>query len=422
MEKKTGKRRGMDRRTFIKVSGVGIAGLAGGMIPFTVESKPKDILIGDIHPTSGGLAEYGKHCQHGVQLAVEHVNAAGGIKSMGGAKLKLIAGDSEGKPEVGMRAAEKLIQDGVVVINGAFQSSVTFATTQVGEKHRIPTVMDFAMADKILARGYKYCFRLMANTDMASKQWATFTTELAKYKSVDVKTVVIIHENTLYGSSFAPKAKVYIEKAGLKVLSVIAYPYNTADLSSEVSKIKALKPDIIAPISYTPDAILLTKTLASQKVMSKGYIGISSAGHGSGAYGKALGKLAEFNVTQSAFGNAKHPKFPSFAADYKARFGVPPNSSPSCYNYSAGLLIADALERAGSSDPKNIRDAIAKSDFKDHLLCGGPITFDETGQNKNVISPFAQIFNGSHSVVWPKEFALAEPVFPMPSWDKILKG
>ena len=262
----------------------------------------------------------------------------------------------------------------------------------------------------------------MPNTDMASEQWATFTTELAKSKGVDVKTVVIIHENTLYGSSFAPKAKTYIEKAGLQVLDIIAYPYNTADLSSEVAKIKALNPDIIAPISYTPDAILLTKALASQKVNPKGYIGISSAGHGSGGYAKALGKLAEFNMTQSAFGNEKSPLYPSFAADYKSKFGVEPNSSPSCYNYSAGLLIADALERAGSSNPKDIRDALAKSNLKEHLLCGGPITFDEVGQNKNVISPLAQIFDGAYKVVWPKDFALADPVFPMPSWEEILKS
>lgn len=413
---------GIGRRTFLKTAGAGAVGLALGGLPLRVSAAaPKEILIGDIHPTSGGIAEYGKACQDGTRLAIEQVNAAGGIKSLKGAKLKLLAADSEGKPEVGMRAAEKLIQDGAVAIIGPFQSNVAFTTTQIGEKYQVPTVIDFGMADNILTRGFKYSFRLMASTDMASDQWVRFTREMAKAKNVNIKTVVVIHENTLYGTSFAKKAKEAMEKAGLEVLSVISYPYNTADLSSEVSKIKALKPDLIAPISYTPDAILMTKALATLKVNARGYIGISSAGHGSLAYATGLGKLAEFNMTQTAYGNPKAPGYAAFVAGFKKRFNAPPNISPTCYNYSAGLLVADAIHRAGSADPKAIREALARSNFKDHLLCGEAISFDEAGQNKNVVSPFIQVVKGQQVVVWPKKFSQQDPVFPMPSWDEILK-
>jgi len=416
------KNKRIGRRTFLKVSGLGATGFAlGGGLPFRSLAGPKEILIGDIHPTSGGLAEFGKSCRDGTELAVEDINEAGGIKSLGGARLKLLAADSEGKPEVGMKAAERLIQQGVVAIIGAFQSSVTFATTQIGEKYKIPTVIDFGIAENILERGFKYCFRLMPSTDMASEQWANFTMDMAKSKNVDVKTVVIIHENTLYGTSFAKKAKGYIEKAGMEVIAVIPYPYNTADLSSEVSKIKALRPDIIAPISYTPDAILLTKALASQKVYAKGYIGLSSAGHGNLAYVTSLGKLAEYNMTQTAFGNRKAARYSSFEAGFKKRFGVEPNVAPACYNYSAALLLADAMERVGSAEPTAVRDALVKSSFRDHLLPGETISFDEIGQNKSVISPFIQVFQGRQYVVWPKKFAQKKVVFPMPSWDEILK-
>ena len=411
---------GIGRRTFLKAAGA--AGLVLGGMPLRLSAaEPKEILIGDIHPTSGGNAEYGKACQDGTRLAVEQINAAGGIKSLKGAKLKLLTADSEGKPEVGMRAAEKLIQEGIVALLGPYMSNVAFATTQIGEKYQIPSVMDFGIADNILTRGFKYTFRLMPSTDMAAEQWATFTREIAKAKNVEVKTVVIIHENSLYGTSFAKKAKENIEKAGMEVLSVIPYPFNTADLSSEVSKIKALKPDIIAPISYTPDAILLTKALATLKVYAKGYIGISSGGHGSLAYPTGLGKLAEFNMTQTAFGNPNAPRYPAFVAEFKKRFNAPPNSSPASYNYSGALLLADAINRAGSADPKAIREALAKSNFKDHVLAGEAIAFDEVGQNKNVVSPFIQVIKGEQIVVWPKKFAQKDPVFPMPTWDEILK-
>lgn len=421
MKKRSKIRLGMGRRAFLKITGAGALGLAMGGIPFRTSAQPKEILIGDVHPTSGAQAEYGKACQDGTGLAVEHINAGGGIKSLGGTKLKLILADSEGKPEVGMRAAEKLIQQGVVGIIGAYQSNVTLVITQIGEKYQIPTIIDFGIADDILARGFKYCFRLMPSTDMGSEQGITFLTEIAKYKNVSLKTVVIIHENTLFGTSLSKKSNKYIEKAGMEVISVIPYPYNTADLSSEVAKIKALHPDVIYPISYTPDAILLTKTLAIHKVYAKAYIGLLSAGHGSLGYVKSLGKMAEYNMAQTAFGNPKAPKFAPFVADFKRRFGKDPDIVPACYNYSAGLLLANAIERAGSADPGAIRDTLAKSNFKDHLLCGDPISFDEVGQNKNVVAPLVQIFRGEQYVVWPKRFAQKEPVFPMPSWDEILK-
>jgi branched-chain amino acid transport system substrate-binding protein len=411
---------GMERRTFLKIVGAGTIGFAlGGGIPSRALAA-KEILIGDIHPTTGGSAEFGKACQDGTQLAVEQINAAGGIKSLGGAKLKLLLANSEGKPEVGMRAAEKMIQEGVVAMIGAFQSSVTFVTTQIGEKYQIPTVCEFGIADEILTRGFKYVFRIMPSTDMASEQWATFTKDMAKSKNIEVKTVVIIHENSLFGTSFAKKAKGYIEKAGMELMAVIPYPSNTADLSSEVSKIKALGPDVIAPISYTSDAILMTKALASQKAYAKFYVGLSSAGHISLGYVQSLGKLAEYNMTQAAYGNLNSPKFSSFVSAYQKRFGGPPNIAPVVYNYSAALILADAIERASSADPKAIRDALAKSNFKDHLLCGEAISFDEVGQNKIVVSPFMQVFKGEYLVVWPKKYAQREPVIPMPSWDEIL--
>jgi branched-chain amino acid transport system substrate-binding protein len=165
----------------------------------------------------------------------------------------------------------------------------------------------------------------------------------------------------------------------------------------------------------------MTKTLASHKVYAKGYIGLSSVGHAADYYGKALGKLADNTMSQGATVNYNHPQLSSIVADYKKKFGSAPVVSPSLYNYSAILLLADAIERAGSTNPKAIRDALAKSNFKGHLLCGDVISFDETGQNKDVVSPFNQFYKGENLVVWPRKFGVRDPVFPMPTWDEILK-
>jgi branched-chain amino acid transport system substrate-binding protein len=153
-------RKAVDRRTFLKVAGAaGAATLVGGF-PYVVRAKPKEVLIGTIHPLSGGLAQAGNGLKTGVVLAAEEINRAGGIKSLGGAKLKLIHADSGGKPEIGVSEAERLIKEGVVATFGCYQSSVTFAVTQIHEKYKTPFLITLAISEKILQRGFKYTFRV----------------------------------------------------------------------------------------------------------------------------------------------------------------------------------------------------------------------------------------------------------------------
>ena len=163
-------RKAVDRRTFLKVAGAaGAATLVGGF-PYVVRAKPKEVLIGTIHPLSGGLAQAGNALKTGVVLAAEEINRAGGIKSLGGAKLKLIHADSEGKPQIGVAEAERLIKEGVLATFGCYQSSVTFAVTQIHEKYKTPFLITLAISEKILQRGFKYTFRVSCDSVISVRE------------------------------------------------------------------------------------------------------------------------------------------------------------------------------------------------------------------------------------------------------------
>jgi len=132
------KEKKMNRRTFLKVAGAaGTAAWVGGF-PQVVRSQPKEILVGQIHPLTGGLAQVGTAYKAGIELAIDEINEKGGIKSLGGTKLRLLSADSQGKPEVGVAEAERLIKEGVVATFGCYQSAVAFAVTQIHEKYETP--------------------------------------------------------------------------------------------------------------------------------------------------------------------------------------------------------------------------------------------------------------------------------------------
>ena len=157
------------------------------------------IKIGAVEPLTGAIATIGKNNVNGYRLAVEQINAAGGIKSLGGAKLELLVADTEGKQEVGMSQTESLIEKGVVGLLGAYQSSVTFVTTQVAERNRTLFIVPISVADSITGIGFKYTFRIVETGSMLINQVYQFIVEMGKQTGVESKTAGILYEDTLFG-------------------------------------------------------------------------------------------------------------------------------------------------------------------------------------------------------------------------------
>ncbi len=415
--KKKSKGKELDRRAFLKVAGAtGAAAWLGGF-PSIIRSAPKDILIGEIHPLTGGLAQTGTAFKVGMEIAVEEINAAGGIKSLGGAKLKMLDADSQGKPEVGVAEAERLIKEGVVATFGCYQSAVAIAVTQIHEKYRTPFLITLGISEKILERGFKYTFRTSCDSIISVREIIRLIPKFAKEMGTEVKTIATIYEDTLFGVTMSENAKKHAPEAGLQVVAEIPYNWKTTDLSAEITKLKAAKPDVIVPTGYLPDTILMARTMKELKLNCKGVIGTVSGGLSNPIFAREAGDAAEYMMNGINWPNPLNPKTIAFAKKFQQRMGNPLGED-GAYGYAPVYVLKDALERAKSTDRKAIRDALAATNLSDHILPQDkPIIFDETGQNKNAGILYTQAQKGVMYSVYPKNYAQKSPIFPVPRWE-----
>lgn len=422
----------MNTRNFWRtIMGITVFVLAAALV-FTANAPaqaagPKEVKIGNILPLSGPSASVGIQNKQAIELATEKINAAGGIKALGGAKLVNVFTDSKGDPNVGVTAAEQLINtDKVSLISGAWNSAVTYPSTQVAERYQVPYVVPVSVADKITERGFKYTFRIAAKDSWWAEDQFKFLEEQKKLTKTALKTMAFVYENGDWGTGMAKQWDLLAKKYGYDVVLNEAYPSTASDLTPVVMKIKTKKPDVILLTSNAADAILLTNTMATMKVKAKAIIG-TGGGHADPSFRKNTGKNCEymFDVVEWET-DLGRPQIPALNAEFKKRYGYD-LAGESVDAFASVYVIADAIERAKSADPKKIRDALASTN-----LCVGQgklgidilsydcVKFDETGQNKNagiVLVQFRDIKGTMERVtVYPAKVARKgyKAVFPMP--------
>ena len=382
------------------------------------------VKIGNIEPMSGPSATLGKQGKAAREMAVEEINAAGGVKSLGGAKFELIYADSESKPEKGVAEAERLINtEKVHVLTGCWNSAVTYPTTAVAERYGIPFVVPVSVSDKITDQGFKNVFRIAAKDSWWTKDQFTFLKDLQAEFGTKIETLAFVYENGDWGKGFATQWKKLAEAAGYKVVMDEPYPSTTTDLSPVVQKIKRANPDVLMLVSNAADAILLTNTIAEYKVKVKAIVA-SGGGHADPSFLKAVGKNAQylFDIVEWET-DVNKPGAKEANDKYKAKNGE--NLTGEAVDaYLAMYVIKDALERSASLEPAKIREALAATN-----LSSGPgmivgydaVKFDATGQNENaspVIVQVGDVGKGLERItIWPKNARRAgyTPVFPMPS-------
>lgn len=414
------------RRTFFEqFSVVSVLVVSMVIMGATIQAAAADkvVKVGNIEPLSGPSAAVGEQGKYARELAVEEINAAGGIKSLGGAKLELIYSDSESKPEKGVAEAERLINtEKVNVLTGCWNSAVSYPVSGVAERYGIPFIVPVSVADKITEQGYKYTFRIAAKDGWWTRDQFAFLKDMEKEFNTKLSTVAFVYENGDWGKGMAEGWKKLAEKDGYKVVLDEPYPSTATDLSPVVTKIKRANPDVLMLVSNAADAILLTNTLAEYKVHPKAIIG-SAGGHSDPSFLKSVGKNAQylFDIVEWET-DVNKPGAKEINAKFKAKTGYN-LTGESVDAYVAMYVLADALERAGSLDPVKIRDALAAT-----KLTKGPamiaaydaIEFDQSGQNKNAALCIVQINdigNGFERIsVWPNSARRAgyKPVFPMP--------
>jgi branched-chain amino acid transport system substrate-binding protein len=395
-----------------------LLGTGGGL-----QAADEVVRIGTIIHLSGPSASVGQQGRNAREMAVEEINAAGGIKSLGGAKLEMLYADSESKPEKGVSEAERMINtEKVHLLTGCWNSAVTYPTTAVAERYGIPFVVPVSVADKITEQGFKTVFRIAAKDSWWTRDQFAFLKDMQEEFKTEIKTLAFVYENGDWGKGFASQWRALAEKNGYKIVLDEPYPSTTTDLSPVVQKIRRARPDVLMLVSNAADAILLTNTLADYKVKPKAIIA-SGGGHADPSFLKATGSNARylFDIVEWET-DVNKPGVKEINEKFKARYGYN-LAGESVDAYIAMYVIKDALERAGSTDPVKIREALAKTNLRSGpamIASYDAIEFDATGQNKHAALSIVQINdlgNGLERItVWPKGARRAgyTPVFPMP--------
>jgi branched-chain amino acid transport system substrate-binding protein len=400
----------IDRRNF------GVGAMATGAVlaaPAIVRAQSGALKIGSLLPRSGFEALTGQFCQGGIDLAKTMV------KEMG-YNFEVIDADTESKPEVARTQAEKLIRDGCNILVGAFDSGQTLAIAQVCEQNGVPIVVNIAADPAITAQGYKFVFRNFPTAVMLGNNGLALFAELFKATHTAPKTAVLMHVNDTFGEAMVKGINGYDQRVGLpfKIVEDIGYSPQTNDLSAEVAKAKAAKADLLVVVHRLNDIILMIREMVKQRYEPMGIISPGSPGMQFKQFFKALGKYADYCITNQPWMDPKQAMSKRVVDAYQKA-----NPDQNCtleigFTFESILICADAAKRAGSTKPQALVEALKATNITERVMLGGAITFDEHGQNVHLPSATTENLHGKPMVVLPASNAEAKPVFPMPSWSQ----
>lgn len=406
-------------------SGAGIAGLAltlaacsgsavsaaGGGESSTGESVD-EVLIGALHPLTGSNAADGQQMANAAQLAVDAVNEAGGIASLGGADLVLETGDTQGTPETGQSEATRLIEDGAVALVGTFQSGTSANVASVAERNQVPFVMDVSALDEILEQGYQYSFRLQPNASLMGEQGAAALAALAEDSGTPVDQVAFLYEQGNYGAAVYEGFQAAADEAGITVDPVISYDATAvSDMTTQISQVAASGADVLAVAGYYRDSLLAAQAVDTVKPDLQAVFGVANGAYDQPAFVADAPSGGEGYFDANYHWDVTNPDAVALAELYEETYGEPIRTS-AVLTYDAVMVVAGAIEEAGSTDPTAIRDAIADTDYEPLVVSQGLVSFDETGQNTNAGIVVMQVQDAAVTQVFPNELAEAAYRFP----------
>jgi branched-chain amino acid transport system substrate-binding protein len=402
----------LSRRTFLRSTALGATAVADLLhAPAILRAQGAAVKIGVLHPVSGALSYSGQQGRLGATMAIDDVNASGGIKALGGAKFDPMLGDAQSTPDGGNAEVEKMNAAAVCAVIGGYASAICLSASQTAARYELPYVVDVGVVDSIVTRGLKNTFRFGPGFGVIAKTALDNLVTINNQVGKPAKTVMIVHEDSAFGAGLAKLLNAQLPDRGFQVLETISHPTPTREFENVVLKIKAQNPDLVIPANYYNEYVLLARTMQQQRVHPKGIYSVLGGAASSYKFVKEFPEAAQYIMDCNHWFDPKNPK----ALDLKKR--VEDKGQFYTYevymNYSCILLLADAIERAASTDRAKITEALASSTFSSHVMPYGPTRFVD-GQNQGAAPVNTQVLGKDIQVILPAQFASAKPVFPMP--------
>jgi branched-chain amino acid transport system substrate-binding protein len=377
------------------------------------------VAIGSLHPLTGPLATNGSQMDDAVAMAVEDINSAGGIEALDGAELEVLSSDTQGDPATAQDEAQRLAEEGAVALVGTYQSAATTNVARMAERLQVPLVIDVTVADEILQQGYQYTFRIQPDATGMGTFGARYLRQISEQAGSPVQSVSYIHESSEFGTSVFGAFAAEAEQLGIEIANETTYDaLAVSDLTSEVTQAAAAQPEVIVVTGYYEDGLILTSNLSSVRPDVEGIYGVANAAFDAPQFPGDAGDSGRSFLSTNYHWDATSERARDIRERFQERTGQEMRTE-AMYSYQGVEVIAEALERAGSSEPQALRDAISETSLETDLLpFPGPIEFDDTGQNVNARPISMQVQEGEVLQVYPEEFAEERPVFPAVPWNE----
>jgi branched-chain amino acid transport system substrate-binding protein len=396
-------------------------------------AQVKEVVIGVLYPMTGPVAQIGIDNRNIINVAVDIINNGAninlplaktkGLPRLGGAKVRVVFVDHQGKPDLGLTEAERLItQEKVHALFGAYFSSVTNTASQVAERMGIPFVNGDSSSPALTERGFKWFFRTSPHDGHFSLVMFDFMKDLEKKRNIKFKSVAILNEDTTFGTDSSKVQEELAKKYGYEVVAKIPFRTGTTSLDAEVGRLKGANADILLPSLYTSDAILLTRTMRNLDYNPKMIIA-QDAGYTDPKFVTEMGKQAEAALTRAPFAldlAARKPLIPVIDEMFKKVSGGRELADVSARAFTGFMTLVDAINRAGSTDPAAIQKALRETNIPaDQLIMPWTgVKFDQKGQNVGVRAILQQLQGGSYHTVYPFDLAAKDVIYPIPAWSQ----
>lgn len=391
------------------------------------------VKIGAILPLTGGAAATGVKLQAAMEVAQEIINGehpeiaiplaeTAGLPNLGGAKIEITFADHQGNPEIAKSEAERLIDEGVAGLVGAYQSSATKPASQAAEQYGIPFVAGSSSSAALTERGLQYFVRVAPNDDMATEMFFDYLVYLNENFDANIKSVAVVNIDNEYGVHAREMVHKWLDEKygalGFELAGEVSYATDVTNVDTEVQQIKALNADAIFHASYIADITMFVNKYKEASVTPKAVLNYCG-GFQDPQFTVNLGHDGDYFAGDAAFSTEKLPTMPELTLIndlYKAKTGVDLDG-PALEEFASVMVLAEAINIAAATDGDGIMEAIRSTTFDAPYFTTGAIKFNAKGQNEIPASFMVQTQNKIYEAIWPADSATADPIVPVMAWD-----